>query len=211
MRFLSFFSIIYFLGSVFAIPLEERATVQVTGNRVAVVTGLIMNQHLTQCFYNSGVEIAKAYAGAIADQWDNYQNAHHGTSWISGIEAQWSTSDVTNLYCSTFDAVFIFGTTYSARLFATWVRNLMGNTKRDELPSSLLSLAHLKPDVYISGVDLPEDHHYFGSNKTVTDKKALGKRTWKSCSNNKCGFSFTSDQTSICRDSTFPVGHQYTC
>ncbi|KAI8327532.1 hypothetical protein BC941DRAFT_519677 [Chlamydoabsidia padenii] len=211
MRVLALFSIIYFLGSVFASPLAERATVQQNGVRVAVVTGLIMNQHLTQCFYNSGVEIAKAYAGAIADQWTNYNNANHGANFINGIEAQWSTSDTTNLYCSTFDAVFIFGSTYSARVFATWVQNLLGNTKRDELPSTSFNIGNLKPDVYIAGVDLPENHHYFGTNKTVPIKKALGKRTWGSCSNNKCGFSFTSDQTSICRDSTFPVGHQYTC
>ncbi|KAI8327533.1 hypothetical protein BC941DRAFT_477487 [Chlamydoabsidia padenii] len=69
---------------------------------------------------------------------------------------------------------------------------------------------NLKPDVYVSGVDLPENHHYFGTN-TTTVKKALGKRTWGSCSNNKCGFSFTSDQTGVCRDPTFPSGHQYRC
>ncbi|KAI8328004.1 hypothetical protein BC941DRAFT_457929 [Chlamydoabsidia padenii] len=205
------FSITYLLSSVFASPLVERATVQQNGVRVAVVTGLIMNNHLKQCFQNSGADIARAYAGAIADQWVKYNAAHHGANFINGIEAQWATDNVSTLYCSTFDAVFIFGSTYSARVFATWVRNLMSNSKRDDIPSTFSNMRHLKPDVYIAGVDLPENHHYFGTNKTVPIKKALGKRTWGSCSNNKCGFSFTSDQTGVCRDSTFPSGHQYRC
>lgn len=203
------------LAPVFGAPLEERSaleersTTRVYGNKVAVVSGIIITNHLTQCFQNSGVEIAKAYAAAIADQWDAHQNAHGGTGWIVSAEGQWASSNTQNLFCSTFDAVFTFGTSYSANQFAGWVRNLMGNTKRDTLNG--FSLGDLRPDVYVAGIDLPADHPYFGKAVTASGGEVLSKRNWKSCSNSKCGFSFSSDQTGICRDKSFPKGNHFYC
>lgn len=206
-----------FLLSVKASPLEKRSTTRVQGNKVAVVSGIIINSQITQCFQNSGVDIAKAYAGAIADQWHTYQQNHQGTGWIQGIEAQFASSNTQNLYCSTFDAIFTFGTQYSANVFATWVRNLMGNTRRSKRSDEAFRLGDLEPDVYVSDTDLPLDHLYFGSSSgksaatSVGGNPMLGKRGWGSCSNTKCHFSFSSDQTGICRDSSFPQQNKVRC
>lgn len=189
------------------VALEKRATTKINGNKVSVVAGIIITNHITQCFQNSGVEIAKAYAAAIADQFTAYQNANHGTFWIQKIEAQWASGSTATLYCSTFDATYTFTTNYGAQVFANYVRGLMGTSKkRDNV------LAGLTPDVYVSGVDLPEDHPVFGNvNTTTVDVSQFGKRNWGSCSNSKCSFSFSSDQTGRCRDTSFPSPNSYYC
>ncbi|KAI8336955.1 hypothetical protein BC941DRAFT_502489 [Chlamydoabsidia padenii] len=190
-------------------PMEERSTTKLNGNKVSVVSGIIITNHITQCFQYSGVEIAKAYAAAVADQWNQYLDRTGGTYWISSIEAQWASGNTQNLYCSTFDATYTFATAYSAQVFANWVRGVMGTTKRDD------KFVNFNPDVYVSDVDLPANHPVFGSRNATEsaslEKPALGKRNWASCSNAKCGFSFSTDQTGICRDTIFPSQNSYYC
>jgi hypothetical protein len=208
-----------FLWNVMASPLEKRSTTRVHGNKVAVVSGIIINSQITQCFQNSGVDIAKAYASAIADQWHTHQQNHQGTGWIQAIQAQFASSNTQNLYCSTFNAVFTFGTQYSANVFATWARNSMGNMRRSKRSDGAFRLGDLEPDVYVSDFDLPLNHPYFGSSSDETSAPAitsgsnpvLAKRGWGSCLNTKCHFSFSSDQTGICRDSSFPQQNKVRC
>ncbi|KAF9769900.1 hypothetical protein IL306_012609, partial [Fusarium sp. DS 682] len=186
--------------------IDERATVQLRGTKVAVVTGIVFNQVLRDCFGNAGLEMAKGYAGAIYDQWRFSKLP--GT--LVNIEALVSTKQLTSQYCFTVDAVFQFAGSADAQKFATFAANLLGNAKRDDEPDNFL--ARLSPDVYLEGVDLPMGHDYFGNNATEANHsgRGLSKRGFGSCVN-KCGFSYTNDQTSICRDSGFPPGNSAFC
>ncbi|KAF4445550.1 hypothetical protein F53441_10723 [Fusarium austroafricanum] len=183
--------------------IDERATVELSGRKVSVVTGIVFNQALRDCFGSSGVDIVQAYAGAIYDQW----RFSKLPGVLVDIQTLVSTKQLTNQFCFTVDAVFQFAGKSDAQKFATFAKNLLGPTKRDDEPDSFLG--RLKPDVYIEGVDLPEGHEYFGSNST-NPTHDLSKRGIGKC-RNKCGFSFTNDQTGICRDSTFPAGNSGFC
>ncbi|KAJ6441737.1 Mitochondrial import inner membrane translocase subunit TIM8 [Purpureocillium lavendulum] len=176
----------------------ERANVKLQGTKVAVVTGIVLNSVLRDCFGNNGLEMAKGWAGALYDQW--FFSGIPGT--LNSIEALVSTKDLTTQYCFTVDAVFTFAGASDAQRFATFVGTVVGNTKRDGLTSNVMSGNAV--DVFLEGVDLPFGHAYFGSNTTGPEKGSLSGRSFGSCSN-KCGFSYTNDQTSICRDQAFPL------
>ena len=184
---------------------SERATVKVTGNKVAVITGLLITTQLSQCFDNRGFDIAKGWAGALADQW---YSGHSGKE-LQSAQVMWSSYNTRGLFCATFDAIFAFQTSAEARIFATFVSGQLGNTKR-QVARSLFDAS--KMDVYIEGVDLPAGHLVFGSNETedATPVTVLTKRGLGSCMN-RCSFNFTQDQTSECQDTTFPDGNNAYC
>jgi len=185
--------------------ISERATVKLIGNKVAVITGLIINNQLSQCFDNSGVDVAKGWAGALADQW---YYAHTGA--LKSTEILWSSYNTKGLFCATFDAIFTLTSASDAQKFATFISSQLGNTKR-EVARPMYDAS--KMEVYIEGVDLPIGHHFFGPNKTVdaTSITVLSKREGFGSCNNRCSFDFTHDQTSICRDTTFPDGNYAFC
>ena len=186
--------------------LSERATVSLTGNRVAVVTGIIINSRIYDCFRYSGIDVASAWAGALADQWF-YAN----TGAVQSIEILWSSNSVAGLYCGTFDAVFTLVGPGDAQHFATYIGSVVGNNKRDDVeqPARLFDPGNI--DIYIEGQDLPVGHPVFGgSSPRPETAPLLTKRGFGNCQNN-CGFDFTNDQTGICRDPTFPVGQTTYC
>lgn len=183
---------------------EERADVQLNGNKVAVVTGIVFSSVLHDCFGDNGLEMAKGWAGALYDQW--FYARIPGT--LKSIEALVSTKQLTSQYCFTVDAVFDFASKSDAQKFATFVRKVVGNTKRDE--SAAVGKGDTALDVYLEGVDLPYGHAYFGSNTTKVTTNSLSGRSFHSCKN-KCGFSYTSHQTGICRDKHFPPGNHAFC
>lgn len=184
---------------------NKRGDVRLSGNRVSVVTGIVLNQVLMHCF-NDGLDMARGWAGALYDQW----HFAHIPGTLRGVDALVSTRTLTNQYCFTVNAVFDFYNSGDAQRFATFIRGVVGNGKRDitEFYKTLGST----PDVYIEGVDLPMGHMAFGSksNATSVDVSStnadgdLSKRSGIGGCINKCSFSFTSDQTRICRDSSFP-------
>ncbi|KAF9774890.1 hypothetical protein IL306_007063, partial [Fusarium sp. DS 682] len=146
---------------------EERANVQLIGNKVAVVTGVVLNSELLDCFGNNGLEMAKGWAGALYDQW--FYSRIQGT--VKSIEALVSTKHLTSQYCFTVDAVFDFASKADAQKFATFIQQKVGNAKRDESTANGIDGAAL--DVYIEGIDLPYGHAYFGSNTSKTETSSL--------------------------------------
>ncbi|KAJ2980299.1 hypothetical protein NQ176_g2725 [Zarea fungicola] len=185
--------------------LEKRGDVNLSGTRVAVVTGIVLNQALRDCF-DDGLDMARGWAGALYDQW--YYSNIPGT--LRGVDALVSTRRLTTQYCFTVDAVFNFYNAADAQKFATFIKGVVGNGKRDihEFIKTLGS----NPDVYVEGVDFPIGHMVFGSHSNVTNVNIspagaadnLSKRSGIGGCVNKCSFSFTSDQTRRCRDQTFP-------
>lgn len=199
------------------LPIVEKrdgGEVNVVGRRVAVVTGIVLNQALYDCFSRDGLSIAKGWAGALYDQWR--------FSYIPGtlvdIQAYVSTVDLSREYCITVDAMFNFAGISDAQKFATRAAHFLNAQKnspqRDENSSQLD-----KPmGVFVEGVDLPIGHPYFGNatdiseseNTDATSDGLVKRGGYRSCQN-KCAISFTSMQTNICRDEGFPPPNRAFC
>jgi hypothetical protein len=148
--------------------------------------------------------MAKGWAGALYDQW--FYSKILGT--VNSIEALVSSKTVTAQFCITIDAVFTFASSSDAQKFATFVKNKLNPSKRDETDTD--GIWSMPIEVYVEGVDLPFGHEYFGSNTTIIEPDNLSKRGYHGC-HNTCGFSFTNDQTSICNQQTFPSGNKWYC
>lgn len=106
--------------------IDKRGDVHLSGTRVSVVTGIVLNQVLRDCF-DDGLDMAKGWAGALYDQW----HFSHIPGTLRGVDALVSTRQLTNQYCFTVDAVFDFYGSGDAQRFATFIRGVVGNGKRD--------------------------------------------------------------------------------
>ena len=188
---------------------SKRAIVTLKGTQVTVITGIIIKSvRLQSCLFDSGVDIAKEWAGALADQW-------FFSAQIKSTEVKWSSLVVDNLFCGTFDAIFTLASKSDAQKFATAISHIPGigsNKRHVARPRFDAS----KMEIYIEGVDLPSGHPYFGMNETVdvTSTTSIAKRNGGigKCQN-KCDADFTHAQTgpTLCRDTTFPIANHAFC
>lgn len=196
-----------------ALQVDERGDVKMVGNKVAVITGIVLMNGLADCFGRNGLNIAQAWAEDLYSRW--FFANHPGTEVL--IDTFVSTVSITQEYCVTVDALFTFDSFRDAQAFASFATQFVtGSLKRDE--------NHPPSDwptgVFISGIDLPSDHPYFG-NATAVDSTTSSvdngagnleeRDVLNQCLNICPRIELSTRMTNVCLDDSFPSTNKFTC